>query len=281
MGALHFTICVRRKPAGKMDKLSSTGIELELRDESSNGTWVNDSVVGKGNHVSISTGDRVFVLPSARVEANAIIGFVVVVLPCQSEASFAKENDSGNKGNRRDSLSGGLEAERQLVSIIQCRLCEDALIHRCVTAIPCGHNFCCGCMIEWCQALRAPKCPSCDAVVRQLVRNHSIDSIVDTFIHAHPEAARPTESLERLNAIESNASDSSTACRLLQSAHCDRQDPQPRQPPLQRRSRRALDGFPPDRRESQDQERQRPPHRQDRSSNRRPSQATSAACVIS
>jgi len=226
----HFKICVRRTPPSKGSKQPSLGLELELEDESSNGTWVNDQQVGKGNRVPLNTGDRIFVLPSSLVKAHEVMGYVVVALPLQSEAagqaliSQQKENDGGKSGNQ-DCLSGGPEAARQLVSIVQCRLCEDALIHRCVTAIPCGHNFCCGCMITRCRPLRAPECPTCKAPVRQLVRNHIVDSIVDTFIVAHPDAARPPESLERLDAIECDQQNQDVIGRLMNTVNYKRATP--------------------------------------------------------
>lgn len=223
VSSCHFTIRVRRSSSSKGSKQISSGMDIELTDESSNGTWVNDQLVGKANCVPLNTGDRIFVIPSAQVKAHEVIGYVVVALPCKSKAAghvliSQKENDGGYSGNQ-EHLCGGPEAARQLVSIIQCRLCEDALIHRCVTAVPCGHNFCCACMIKWCKPRRAPDCPVCKAPVRQFVRNHSVDRIVDTFIYAHPDAARPTESLDRLDAIECDKENQIVISRLLTSAH--------------------------------------------------------------
>jgi len=223
VSSCHFTIRVRRSSPSNGSKRVSSGMDIELVDESSNGTWVNDQPVGKGNRVPLNTGDRIFVMPSAQVKAHEVIGYVVVALPVKSEAAgqlliSQKENDGGHSGNQ-ESLCGGPEAARQLVSIIQCRLCEDSLIHRCVTAVPCGHNFCCGCMIKWCKPRRAPDCPVCKAPVRQLVRNHSIDRIVETFIYAHPDAARPNESLDRLDAIECDKENQIVISRLLNTAH--------------------------------------------------------------
>jgi len=277
VSSTHFSISVRRIPAPKGSK--GAQLELELVDESSNGTWVNDNVVGKGNRVPLSTGDRIFVLPQAHVGANSIIGFVVVALEALSQKlQPQKENDGGQIGNQNN--GGGAEAAKQLVSIVQCRLCEDALIHRCVTTVPCGHNFCMGCMIDWCRERRTPECPSCKHAVRQLVRNHSVDSIVETFIRAHPEAARPPESLERLNAIESDPQNEQIICRLLNTAApTQARAPQaaprpPQQAPQQphRVLRSTQDGGRPQQQQAQ---RERPQQE------RRSSQIASSICVIS
>jgi len=270
----HFSLCVRSRSASKASKGALAGLSIELVDESSNGTWINDKPVGKGNRAPLSTGDRIFVLPAAHVGADAVIGFVVVALPFQSEASKAlhkqpseqKENDGGRSGNQSEEMSGGREAEKQLVSIVQCRLCEDSLIHRCVTAVPCGHNFCCGCMLDACRPLRVPTCPTCKVQVRQLVRNHSVDSIVETFIRAHPEAARPAESLERLNKIECDQANRGVVSRLLNTVHAvqppQRTAPSPQpQPQAQHLHRQGGQARPPPR-------------------DRRPSQGGSAACTI-
>jgi len=285
VSSTHFTIHVRRTaariPATKAEmKLCGPGLELELEDGSSNGTWVNDKPVGKGNRVPLSTGDRIFVLPSARVGASSIIGYVVVALPFLAEAACAtlpsqKENDGGKSGNENP-FCGGHEAERQLVSIVQCRLCEDALIHRCVTAVPCGHNFCCGCIIDRCRTQRTPDCPTCKAIIRQLVRNHSVDSIVDTFIHAHPEAARPPESLQRLNTMECDKRNEGIFSRLMNTAYVTRPPPvRMPQPPAQERPAPLAANRWLQQRPAQQQAQQPAPDR------RRPSQGGSSACVIS
>jgi hypothetical protein len=210
----HFTIkvaCTSRED----DNINSGELELELMDESSNGTWVNDQPVGKGRQVPLNTGDRVFVLPSAHVGASDAIGYVVVALTCGPQ----KKLPTAAKKEKAVSASIHPEATRQFVSRITCRLCEDALIHRCVTVVPCGCNFCLGCMIQWCKLSNSPDCPTCKGVVRQLVRNHSVDSIVETFIRAHPEAARTPESIEKLSEIESDASNHAVILRLLNNAH--------------------------------------------------------------
>jgi hypothetical protein len=282
VSSTHFSICVRRIPAPKGSSAQSGELELELVDESSNGTWVNDNVVGKGNRVPISTGDRIFVLPQAHVGATSIIGFVVVALEALSQKlQPQKENDGGQIGNQNN--GGGAEAAKQLVSIVQCRLCEDALIHRCVTTVPCGHNFCIGCMIDWCRAKRTLECPSCKHAVRQLVRNHSVDSIVETFIRAHPEAARPPESLERLNAIESDQQNEQIICRLLNTAapsqaKAPQAAPRPQQQAVQQPQRVLRNTQDGGRLQQQQQaQRERPQQQQER----RSSQVASSICVIS
>jgi pSer/pThr/pTyr-binding forkhead associated (FHA) protein len=213
----HFTIKVTCASCVEDDRPHPGDLALELMDESSNGTWVNDQPVGKGRQVPITTGDRVFVLPSAHVGANDAIGYVVVALPFEFQQKLQKQLSAAT--NRKPASSSfHPEATRQFVSKITCRLCEDALIHRCVTVVPCGHNFCLGCMIHWCNQSSSPDCPACKGPVRQLVRNHSVDSIVDTFIRAHPEAGRTPESLQRLGEIELDSANHAVIRRLLNNA---------------------------------------------------------------
>lgn len=225
----HFTLHVRLG-SGK-----AGAIELELMDESSNGTWVNDQPVGKGQTMSLVTGDRVFVLPSARVGTQAAIGYVVVALPPKSEVSKLRRAQQLGlappiyvptpcRAGHASNADNGPDSARQLASHVQCRCCSDALIHRCATTVPCGHNFCLGCIISWSAEQQSsgkfwPDCPVCSAPIRQLVRNHSVDGIIETFLRAHPEAKRPDANLQELDAIESDPANAITMARLLHGKH--------------------------------------------------------------
>mmetsp|Transcript_63838 Transcript_63838/g.113883 ORF Transcript_63838/g.113883 Transcript_63838/m.113883 type:complete len:391 (-) Transcript_63838:170-1342(-) len=227
----HFSL---RVCLGASDKAGA--IDIELLDESSNGTWVNDQPVGKGRNMSLVTGDRVFVLPSARVGTQAAIGYVIVALPPTAEVSSQRRARqlglspppwsvptpcrAGGSGKANEDG----DTARQLASHVQCRRCSDALIHKCATTVPCGHNFCLGCIVSWSTKQNQlgkywPECPVCCAPVRQLVRNHSVDSIIETFVRAHPEASRPESQLKEIDAMERDTANEYMLNRMLFGKH--------------------------------------------------------------
>merc|ERR1712187_327656 len=65
------------------------------------------------------------------------------------------------------------------------------------TLVPCGHNFCTPCLVRWRRVSHT--CPECRAPVQQAVHNYSVDRIVDSFLRAHPDAARAPDELAAIN----------------------------------------------------------------------------------
>merc|ERR1719272_1409048 len=104
------------------------------------------------------------------------------------------------------------------VQSVHCRLCGESPIHRCITVVPCGHNFCLGCVLVWRQ--KSHSCPQCQEPVKQAVRNHSMDGVIDTFLDAHPESARPGASLQILDFFEKDRKHTATLERLLAGQPC-------------------------------------------------------------
>merc|ERR1712176_301733 len=91
---------------------------------------------------------------------------------------------------REQSLPFALERD------LRCGICTDVL-HRCLTLVPCGHNFCAACLAKW--RRRSSLCPECRASVRQAVQNVDVDNLASAFLRAHPEAARSFDELATLD----------------------------------------------------------------------------------
>ncbi|CAK0896027.1 unnamed protein product, partial [Prorocentrum cordatum] len=157
---------------------------LELRDESSNGTWLNDRRVGKDSGAPLATGDRIFVLPAARVGQGEAIGYIVTAAPALPVAGGGRP----------------LGLEHEFAEGVSCRLCTEAPVHRCLTAVPCGHHFDLGCLAVW--RKRSARCPECGEGIRQAVRNRGVDAIVETLSKLRPELARDPSTLRLLDAAE-------------------------------------------------------------------------------
>lgn len=179
---------------------------LELVDESSNGTWLNDRLVGKDSRVPLALGDRIFVLPAARVGQRDAAGYFVAAVPTPALAAWAC-------GSECAAAAQQLGLARELVDTVRCRLCAETPVHRCLTTVPCGHNFDLGCLVAW--RLRSDSCPECGEAVQQAVRNRGVDSVAETFLRMRPEASREPSTVRLLDAVERAPEASATLRALL------------------------------------------------------------------
>jgi len=190
VSSIHFVIRVQRmREKSCCAQPDNEGVfGLKLIDKSCNGTWVNDKLVGKDKTHVVRDGDRIFVLPSARVGQQEAIGYVVMTAPSLTAPTPPIH------GKERH-LARVLAS-----SVVQCRLCCEAPVHRCMTAVPCGHNFDLGCLLAW--RFESDCCPACGDPIRQAVRNRVVDGVTSSFLESKPEARRSSETLELLEAAE-------------------------------------------------------------------------------
>lgn len=250
----HFSIQARvstsdAPPSRSGTRMVARPVELELEDESSNGTWLNEEKVGKGHRVPLVSGDRIFVLPAARVGQEAI-GYVVIVgtkdrapevprkfltTPGQPRSVYpsctAVRKATGEASKQleaavwKDGASEKLRLEEeeklqrsealkaQLAASTRCRCCGESPVHRCATAVPCGHHFDLGCMLAKCQSSLA--CSECNIPIRQLVRNRALDNLAETFKKTYPEAEREPLTIALLEEAERHPSAQPLLNRLL------------------------------------------------------------------
>jgi E3 ubiquitin-protein ligase CHFR len=239
----HFLIRARMRLAeDKENEQSCTA--LELVDLSTNGTWVNNYRVGKGKIVPISTGDEIQILPVTKVGRAQMIGYtlqtnigqqIVAETPnphnqsgvlerpkwvsCDAEArviggspQFKKSGllDLGDVKSRAKDDSQTFASELELE--VTCGICAD-ILHKSVALIPCLHNFCTACYLEW--RHRSNDCPNCRAQVVTILRNHAIDGVVNTFTKAHPSRKRDPAELEELDRKEEDPLNRLLLNRLL------------------------------------------------------------------
>jgi len=180
----HFTVRVRAAPGGR--------VVLDLLDQSSNGTWVDGHRVGRGKRVILAVGARIVALPAALVGRSGEVGYVL--LHDTKGARCNLESLPAQEAAKQEPPPKGLP--RDLEQDLRCGICTDVL-HRCLTLVPCGHNFCAVCLAKW--RRRSTLCPGCRAPVRQAVQNLDVDKVAETFLGAHPEAARTKEELAALD----------------------------------------------------------------------------------
>jgi E3 ubiquitin-protein ligase CHFR len=79
-----------------------------------------------------------------------------------------------------------------------CGICQ-ALLYKCVTLIPCMHNFCQACYSEW--KKRNSTCPQCRIEITSVRRNFAIINLVETYLEQNPEKKRSEEELKEMDEI--------------------------------------------------------------------------------
>ncbi|CAD7936714.1 unnamed protein product [Amoebophrya sp. A25] len=102
------------------------------------------------------------------------------------------------KPENMEEKSTRLKLRDELLQDISCGICADVL-HKPVCLVPCLHNYCKACYIEWvhtsvvmARSISCPKevCPLCRAEVTHRQPNCPLLGIIDTFLKNHPENAR-------------------------------------------------------------------------------------------
>jgi len=189
---VHFTVRVRAARGGF--------VTLELLDQSSNGTWVNGKRVGRGKSLPLALGDRILVLQASQVGKAAEVGYLLLHDARGTRCGAAKEIQQSLPPSPRD-----ISVPRDIENDLCCGICTDVLF-RCLTLVPCGHNFCTACLVKW--RRRSYACPECREPVQQAVRSSSIDRVVETFLLAHPEAARSEAEIRTMENAERDPNNS-------------------------------------------------------------------------
>ncbi|KAI9342792.1 hypothetical protein DFJ73DRAFT_842391 [Zopfochytrium polystomum] len=169
-----------------------------VEDSSSNGTFVNGVKVGRGNSAEIKNGD---VLSLGKSDDAPKYTFSIQDPssagnePTASPRKRKLESDA-EEASKSKKHSPEKEETRALESSLTCPICHD-LFHVPVSAMPCLHSFCGGCISDW--VARSRECPQCRLKIRTISRNHQLKSVVDIFLKSHPEKARDDEDIADLD----------------------------------------------------------------------------------
>eukprot|EP00927_Polykrikos_kofoidii_P079194 TRINITY_DN75984_c0_g1_i1.p1 TRINITY_DN75984_c0_g1~~TRINITY_DN75984_c0_g1_i1.p1 ORF type:complete len:663 (-),score=98.70 TRINITY_DN75984_c0_g1_i1:256-2130(-) len=196
--------CVVRVLAGR----DGRSVALDIVDLSSNGTWVNGRKLTLGQRHPLGLGDRVAFLPAAQVGRSSEIAFLLLLdtrgsccTKALSDTSVSARRASDVHSSAPPALLPALPKHVPLAleEDLHCSVCME-LVHRCLTLIPCGHNFCTTCFARWRQ--RSSVCPECREDVNQAVKNDGVDSVVEYFSRICSSAARSEAERAALNADE-------------------------------------------------------------------------------
>jgi hypothetical protein len=132
---LHCTLTLQQDalPAG----LSSNPAAVQLRDLSSNGTFLNGHKMVRGSSVTLAEGD--------------VISLVLAVVPL-SEISYtlrlgAPDTKRASAKLTRTTTSKYTSAAEAILDDLACPICLE-LLDRAVALEPCGHSFCAACLAQ-------------------------------------------------------------------------------------------------------------------------------------
>lgn len=106
-------------------------VVIELEDLSTNGTYVNNSAVGKGNKVQLQHGDDIVLLHERKVGSDSMLGFKLTL--SQPKRRQEETPQPEKRPKMESSQDAGLSAD------LECGICTE-VIHQCVTLMPCLHN---------------------------------------------------------------------------------------------------------------------------------------------
>jgi len=85
-----------------------------------------------------------------------------------------------------------IDLEETMGENLICGICQE-IIYKCITLVPCMHNFCTCCYGNW--RANANDCPQCRTVVKLGQKNHAINNLIEIYLQKNPEKRRDPEEL--------------------------------------------------------------------------------------
>jgi len=171
--------------------------ECWIEDLSSNGTYIENEKIGKGNKRKLCSGDKIYLLHMSKVKQEEALGYVF---------SANHEDASALKRKREEEEKAIEEARKinekqqkfqeELGEEMQCVICID-YIYQCVTLIPCLHNFCAACLSDWIE--KSSACPNCREEIIEIKKNATVNNIIEKFMENNPSKKRPKEEYEEMD----------------------------------------------------------------------------------
>jgi len=178
-------------------KLNSKG-QAFIEDTSSNGTYIENVKVGKKNTKEIVSGKTFYLLHSSKVaKPEDSLGYVISLN--NQEFNHLKREKVEQKREEVFSFANKIlkpSNASEFDDSMRCKLCEDC-IYKCVTAVPCLHNFCAACYSGWMD--RSSLCPECEREVSEIKKNAFIDNMIQTFLEKNPQLKRARSDYQEMD----------------------------------------------------------------------------------
>jgi len=178
--------------------LKDTENNFWVEDLSSNGTFLDNEVIGKGKKRKIVSGDKIYLLHPSKVQQDEAIGYVFSSVKSSEDPALKRQREDNQKaieeGKRQ--YEKNLRFQEELGEEMKCCICIDYL-HQCVTLIPCLHNFCASCFSDWME--KSKLCPQCREEAVEVKKNHVVNNIIEKFLENNPDKKRPPKEYEDMD----------------------------------------------------------------------------------
>ncbi|KYQ90888.1 hypothetical protein DLAC_07759 [Tieghemostelium lacteum] len=100
-------------------------------------------------------------------------------------------NNNNTTASKDDEIFNNSMQENLLCGICQC------ILYKCLTLIPCMHNYCMYCYGEW--RAQSDSCPQCRQKVNFAQKNHSINNLIETLLKKNPDWKRDQDELDDMD----------------------------------------------------------------------------------
>jgi len=170
-----------------------------IEDFSSNGTFLENELIGKGNKRKIFSGDKIYFLhPNKLEKKDDALGYVFSSSREIKETiqKRMREEDKKALEHEKKLVEKNLKFQEELGEEMKCCICID-YIYQCVTLIPCLHNFCAACFSEWME--KSNLCPQCREEATELKKNHIVNNIIEKFLVNNPDKKRSPQEYEDMD----------------------------------------------------------------------------------
>ena len=169
-----------------------------IEDLSSNGTFIENDKIGKGTKKKLVSGDKIYLLHQSKVKYEDILGYVFSsMIEDNNKLKKQREEDQKLLLEEKKQTEKALKFQEDLGEEMRCCICID-YIYKCVTLIPCLHNFCASCFSDW--MVKSQMCPQCREEVTDLKKNATVNNIIEKFMENNPSKKRPKEEYEEMDA---------------------------------------------------------------------------------
>lgn len=168
-----------------------------IEDLSSNGTFIENDKIGKGQKKKLVSGDKIYLLHQSKVKPDEILGYVFSsMIEDSGKLKRQREEDQKALAEEKAQTEKQLKFQEDLGEEMRCCICID-YIYQCVTLIPCLHNFCSACFSDWMQ--KSKMCPQCREEVAEVKKNATVNNIIAKFMENNPTKKRPKEEYDEMD----------------------------------------------------------------------------------
>ncbi|EFA81073.1 hypothetical protein PPL_05909 [Heterostelium album PN500] len=114
----------------------------------------------------------------------------------RKSSDLSSDNNNNNNNSNTDSTKKTKIEHDSMEDNLICGICQE-IIHKCLTLIPCMHNFCMCCYGDW--RANSSICPQCRSSVKSGQKNHAINNLIESYLKVNPSKKRDADELKEMD----------------------------------------------------------------------------------